>query len=129
MIGLLAAFLFGCGAQPASTCRDDDCRLQHFQRDIGSHPEEAIAALQAIEDPVLVTAAVMELVQNPPSTLTSEHAWIVCSELPGESNVHLCRRKLDARHLRPGSPATPDPTRPPRETPPPGAPTAPHPRP
>ncbi len=96
-IGLLAS---ACsGAHTLKDCTDTPCRQAWLDHELDDHPEEVVAALERIEDPVLqLQVALLAAHQSP------RKAGRVCRVLPSNESKQRCLTVTRRPHLQDAPP-------------------------
>ncbi len=101
LVSMALMLVLACSTGHEHHCEDDTCRLEAFWAGLATAPDDAIDELEAIDDPILVTSAIMNLIEHPEYELRTSQTNRLCDAMPGESNAAYCRRRLSAAHLRP----------------------------
>lgn len=90
----LAPLLLGCGGPPT-----DAERYERVLALAATDLDAAVAELDAIEDPLLVSAALMDLAARPDLHLPPDRAELLCRRSPTRAEARVCMTRFASTHL------------------------------
>lgn len=94
MAAFLALILLACGRAPT----DEDRYLRVLELARTDLPA-AVLELDRIEDPLLRTAAIMDLVATPGLRMAPDQAEELCQRCPTAAEARVCRTRFASTHL------------------------------
>lgn len=92
--------LLGCGDPPPTPEEIAAAQVDAAVALIGEDYAAGLAALQAIEDPVHLTRAAVEIIDTHSRRMTPEQGRAVCAAAASAMPTELCELRFNRAHLR-----------------------------